>query len=71
MENNPYFLTHCFSHFISLHKIIVEDKSGEENDPVGTYPEGDGPRGFLWWIVVQPVPQRCQNTFPVANQIDF
>lgn len=38
---------------------------------LSTYPEGDGPRGLLWRILVQPVSQRCQNTFPVANQIDF
>lgn len=29
MENSLSFPIHCIGHFISLHKIIFEDKSGD------------------------------------------
>lgn len=42
MENSLNFPIRCFGHFILLHKIIFEDKSGEQNEQAGHLPWG-------WW----------------------
>lgn len=56
---------------ILLHNILLEEKGGEQDGRGGTYPEGDGARGLLWGLLMQPVSQRRQNAFPVADQTDL